>query len=93
MNDGGMKADVWLNAATELSGSLQYEKWNSPGASPRGSMCQRRSAILYAINLFRQPIGPDSVIPIYVLASSMEMKHAYSARREESKETWDGRSQ
>jgi hypothetical protein len=36
VNDGGMKADVWLNAATELSGSLQYEKWNLPVLAPGG---------------------------------------------------------
>jgi len=30
VNDGGVKADIWLNATTELSGALQYEKWTIP---------------------------------------------------------------
>jgi len=34
VNDGGVKADVWLNAATELSGAVQYEKWNIPVLAP-----------------------------------------------------------
>jgi len=34
VNDGGVKADVWLNATTELSGSVQYEKWNIPVLAP-----------------------------------------------------------
>ena len=30
VNDGGLKADVWLNTTVELSGSVQYEKWDIP---------------------------------------------------------------
>ncbi|MHB8486143.1 MAG: capsule assembly Wzi family protein [Candidatus Acidiferrales bacterium] len=30
VNDGGVKADIWLNATTELSGALQNEKWTIP---------------------------------------------------------------
>jgi membrane-associated phospholipid phosphatase len=30
VNDGGVKAEVQLNAATALSGWVQYEKWNIP---------------------------------------------------------------
>ena len=36
VNDGGMKADVWLSGKTELIGSLQYEKWNIPVLAPGG---------------------------------------------------------
>jgi Capsule assembly protein Wzi/PAP2 superfamily len=35
VNDGGMKADVWLSGKTELSGSLQYEKWGIPVLAPK----------------------------------------------------------
>jgi hypothetical protein len=35
VNDGGMKADVWLSGMTELSGSLQYEKWGIPVLAPK----------------------------------------------------------
>jgi hypothetical protein len=35
VNDGGIKADVWLSGKTELSGSLQYEKWGIPVLAPR----------------------------------------------------------
>jgi len=34
VNDGGVKADIWLNATTELSGSVQYEEWNIPVLAP-----------------------------------------------------------
>ena len=30
VNDGGVKTDIWLNTTTELSGSVQFEKWNIP---------------------------------------------------------------
>lgn len=29
-NDFEVKADIWLGSATELTGSVQYEKWNIP---------------------------------------------------------------
>lgn len=34
VNDGGVKADIWLNATMELSGALQYEKWTIPTLAP-----------------------------------------------------------
>jgi hypothetical protein len=30
VNSGGVKADIWWKARTELSGSIQYETWNFP---------------------------------------------------------------
>jgi hypothetical protein len=30
VNDGGVKADFWLNTKVRLSGSVQYEKWQIP---------------------------------------------------------------
>jgi hypothetical protein len=30
VTDAGVRTDVWLNGTTELSGSVQYEKWNIP---------------------------------------------------------------
>ena len=39
VNDGGVKADVWLNATTELFGAVQYEKWATPtlAATPQSN--------------------------------------------------------
>ncbi|MGH9728167.1 MAG: capsule assembly Wzi family protein [Candidatus Acidiferrales bacterium] len=39
VNDGGVKADVWLNATLELSGSVQYEEWRIPvlAATPQSN--------------------------------------------------------
>lgn len=39
VNDGGVKADIWLNRTMELSGSLQFEKWNVPvlAATPQSN--------------------------------------------------------
>ncbi len=34
VNDGGVKADIWLSNTTKLSGSIQYEKWNIPVLDP-----------------------------------------------------------
>jgi membrane-associated phospholipid phosphatase len=34
VNDGGVKADIWLSNTTKLSGSMQYEKWNIPVLDP-----------------------------------------------------------
>jgi hypothetical protein len=33
-NDGGMKADFWLNSTLKISGSVQYENWNYPVLDP-----------------------------------------------------------
>jgi hypothetical protein len=30
LNDGGVKADFWLGKTMEISGAVQYEKWNFP---------------------------------------------------------------
>jgi len=30
LNDGSVRADVWLSKTVEVSGSVQYEKWNFP---------------------------------------------------------------
>jgi membrane-associated phospholipid phosphatase len=35
VNDATVKADLWLNARAELSGSVQYEAWNFPVLAPR----------------------------------------------------------
>jgi membrane-associated phospholipid phosphatase len=34
LNDGGVKADFWLNTTLKFSGSVQYEKWNFPVLNP-----------------------------------------------------------
>jgi hypothetical protein len=34
LNDGGVKADFWLNSTLKFSGSVQYEKWNYPVIDP-----------------------------------------------------------
>lgn len=34
LNDGGVKADFWLNSTLMFSGSVQYEKWNYPVLDP-----------------------------------------------------------
>jgi hypothetical protein len=34
LNDGGVKADFWLNSTLKFSGSVQYEKWNYPVLDP-----------------------------------------------------------
>jgi membrane-associated phospholipid phosphatase len=34
VNDVGVNADIWLNASTQLSGTVQYEKWNYPLLAP-----------------------------------------------------------
>jgi len=34
LNDGGVKADFWLNSTLMFSGSVQYEKWNYPLLDP-----------------------------------------------------------
>jgi len=34
LNDGGVKADFWLNHTLKFSGSVQYEKWNYPVLDP-----------------------------------------------------------
>jgi membrane-associated phospholipid phosphatase len=34
LNDGGVKADLWLNSTLMFSGSVQYEKWNYPVLDP-----------------------------------------------------------
>jgi membrane-associated phospholipid phosphatase len=34
VNDGGVKADIWLSNTTKLSGSMQYEEWNIPVLDP-----------------------------------------------------------
>jgi len=34
LNDGGVKADFWLNSTLKVSGSVQYEKWNYPVLDP-----------------------------------------------------------
>jgi membrane-associated phospholipid phosphatase len=34
VNDATVKADLWLNARAELSGSVQYEAWNFPVLAP-----------------------------------------------------------
>jgi hypothetical protein len=34
MNDVGARVDVWLNRKIEVSGSMQYEKWNFPILAP-----------------------------------------------------------
>jgi hypothetical protein len=33
-NDAGVRADFWLGATTEFSGTIQYEKWNYPVLDP-----------------------------------------------------------
>jgi hypothetical protein len=30
LNDGGVKADFWLGKTMEITGAVQYEKWNFP---------------------------------------------------------------
>ena len=30
VNDAGVAADIWINATTEFSGSVQYERWSFP---------------------------------------------------------------
>ena len=30
LNDGGVRADIWLGKTIQMSGSVQYEKWNFP---------------------------------------------------------------
>lgn len=35
VNSATAKADIWLNARAELSGSVQYETWNFPVLAPR----------------------------------------------------------
>jgi membrane-associated phospholipid phosphatase len=34
VNDAAVKADIWLNQRTQLSGSMQYEKWDFPILAP-----------------------------------------------------------
>jgi len=34
VNDAEVKADIWLNQTMELSGFVQYEKWNIPVLAP-----------------------------------------------------------
>jgi membrane-associated phospholipid phosphatase len=34
LNDGGVRAELWLGPTTKLSGSVQYEKWNFPILDP-----------------------------------------------------------
>ena len=34
LNDGGVKADFWLNSTLMFSGSVQYEKWDYPVLDP-----------------------------------------------------------
>jgi len=34
LNDGGVKADFWLNSTLMFTGSVQYEKWNYPVLDP-----------------------------------------------------------
>jgi hypothetical protein len=34
VNDAEVKADIWLNHTMELSGLVQYEKWNIPVLAP-----------------------------------------------------------
>jgi len=34
LNDGGVRADFWIDGTTKLSGSVQYEKWNYPVLDP-----------------------------------------------------------
>jgi membrane-associated phospholipid phosphatase len=34
VNDAGVNAEIWLNARTEFSGAVQYEKWNYPLLAP-----------------------------------------------------------
>lgn len=34
VNDGGVRADFWLGTKTQVSGFLQYEKWNVPVLAP-----------------------------------------------------------
>jgi len=40
VNDGEVKADIWLNQTMELSGFVQYEKWNIPvlAAAPQSNV-------------------------------------------------------
>jgi hypothetical protein len=35
LNDGGVRADFWLGTTIQLSGAVQYEKWNFPVLAPR----------------------------------------------------------
>src|SRR6266571_750538 len=35
LNDGGLRADFWLNSTLRFSGSVQYEKWNYLVLDPR----------------------------------------------------------
>ena len=37
INDAGVKADVWLNSTMQLSGDVQYEKWNYPLLAPNAA--------------------------------------------------------
>jgi hypothetical protein len=40
VNDGEVRADIWLNQTMELSGFVQYEKWNIPvlAAAPQSNV-------------------------------------------------------
>jgi hypothetical protein len=40
VNDGEVKTDIWLNQTMELSGFVQYEKWNIPvlAAAPQSNV-------------------------------------------------------